>query len=123
MNATQQQQQHVAAIAKKAQATVAPVMTDAILAHFTDCAGSGTTYRGANTSAGRERHISHRMSRLLRHRLGSHILIPDEKGYVEFLSFLQAMNDEGGERQAITEDEVVYVVTTTGASVFAILFY
>ena len=50
------------------------------------------------------------MSRLLRHKLGIRNLIPDEKGVVEFSRFLYAMNTEGDERQAITEDEAIYVV-------------
>ena len=70
-------------------------MTDTLLDQFMSCAGSGVTYRGKHISAGRESRISHRMSRLPRHKLGIRNLIPDEKGFVEFSRFLYVMNTEG----------------------------
>ena len=44
------------------------------------------------------------------------------RGFVDFSRLLRATNSEGAERQAVTEDEVIYVVTTTCASSFATLF-
>ncbi len=63
------------------------------------------------------------MSGLLRHRVGTRSLIPDDKGFVEFSRFMYAMKDEANERHAITEDEVIYVVTTTGVTRFAVRVY
>ncbi len=65
---------------------------------------------------------SHKMSRLLRHNLVTRVLSLDEKGFVEFVN-LYAMSNEGAERRAITEDEVIYVIASMGASRFAVRAY
>ncbi len=66
--------------------------------------------------------MSHRMSRLLRHVLGSKGLYLDENCFVQVDNFLYVLNHEGTEWRPIAEDEVIYVINSSGASRFTILF-